>query len=333
MVSNVVVSSSKKNGKVRPIKNLLIGAMSHLRRQNSKATMNSNQIPKFVLGATEMVRLGQLTHHWEEIVGADLSSHIWPARFFKAKLTLVVRTHQWLNTLTFCKEAIKTNITKYLPGIEVVKIMGRVGEIPAISKLSLLNESVTWPDWKLEADIDLPMLTDEELLEGIQRCRKKLKARVKGLLQSGYFLCPKCSSNMVSEGNKNCAVCLYRKRISELSSVRKMISNEPWITYFDVNKIDKKLTSLEFDAMKSSLLEDSMMFIDQLAQQQPNPIDKELDAEMRVEMVRAIALVTGVTADKIDFDELDEKFILCDSWYKYLRIKKTIIKPQGDVTC
>lgn len=328
----MAVSNKKHRGKVRPIKSMLVSAMSSLRRQNSKASTNSNQADKFVLGASELVKLGQLIHHWKEIVGPEFSTKVWPERLFQSKLTLIVKNHQWLNTLTFCKAGILTNITNFLPNLKVVKIIGRVGTIPAVSKLKMIDDEVSWPDWQLEDDIDLPMLSDADLLETVQRCRKKLNARVKGLKESGLYMCPTCSGNMVSASNKSCAVCLYKKRIKELTTLRNTMSKEPWTTYTEAKKVDDKLTAIEFESMKSSLLIDAMQFVEQLGRQQSDLIEQknpELEAEMRTEMVRAIVLATGVTPDTIDFDDLDKKCILSDSWYKFLRIEK----DKGDATC
>jgi len=53
----VVVSDKKRRGKTRPIKSMLVSAMSSLRRQNNKAPSHSRQVSKLVLGAAEMVKL------------------------------------------------------------------------------------------------------------------------------------------------------------------------------------------------------------------------------------------------------------------------------------
>lgn len=313
----MITSKNITTGRAIPIKNMLVNAISVLKRRSSRHS-NSYQRQKFVPGANEIVNLGKLFYRWEEIVGAELYSKVWPERCFRKSITLVVKDHQWLNTLTFFKQLIIKKISDFFPELKVKKIIAKVGKMPDTSKFNIKQPTKDWPDWNNESDMHFPSEISEELSELMARCRKKLNARVKGLKESGYFICNKCSSNIVYKEGDVCAVCQFKDRLKQLYKIRNILTEEPWIHYSELRLDFHDLSVAEFESIKLLLLQDTMSYIEQMGNLLIDSYNKDLDAEMRSEMVRAVVLITGETPDKIDLNEMDNKLYMSDSWKIYL---------------
>ena len=305
---------------------MLVSAMSLLKRRSSNS--NSFQTDKFLPGAQEIVNLGKLFYRWEEIVGAELYNKVWPERCFRKTITLVVKDHQWLNTLTFFKKLILKNLSGIFPELDVKKIIAKVGKMPDTSKFNIKQPTNDWPDWNCESDMVFSNELSQELLEVMARCRKKLNARVKGLKQSGYFICNKCSSNIVYKDGDVCAICQFKDRQKELYKLRNILTDEPWTHFPDIKSDFINLSITEFESVKLLLLQDTMSYVDQLGDILTDTYSSDIDSEMRSEMVRGVVLITGETPDKIDLNEMNDNLYLSDKWKDYLSIKNSKEKIQ-----
>ena len=295
---------------------MLVSAMSVLKRRSNRFTSDSQ---KFIPGALEIVNLGKLLHNWKEIVGIELYDKVWPDRCFRKNITVVVRDHQWLATFSFFKHLVLKKINEVLPALGTKKIIAKVGKIPDAIHFKFDNTPKNWPDWQNESDLKISNVSPE-LSEIMSRCRKKLNARLKGLISSGYFICSNCNSNIVTFDGDVCAVCQFRDHQHELYKLRIHLSDEPWILYDEIKSEHANLNVEEFESVKLLLLQDTLIYIEQLGGLLTDFYDEKINAEMRSEMVRALVLTTGKMPHKIHLNKLPEEDYLFDTWCKYLAL-------------
>jgi hypothetical protein len=265
-----------------------------------------------------MLTLGQLTSAWTEIAGISLAAKTCPARLIRGKLYLTVSDSQWMQTLAFLKSKLIEKISEKFPQLKINEIVGRPGKIPeAVEKLV---KSKDWPDWKKVKDIDISADLDEETLEIIKRCRKKLIARLEGLKQKGLKLCSECKANMIESSNQDniCAICSFDRRRENLIGIRNIIFEMPWLRFDEVTEFDSSVKVYEFEAIKSELIESGIELVEELYLKVSQHYSSELMRRMRKEMVRVISLHTGHMPDQIDLDNLMPEQLLVKCWQEYL---------------
>ena len=308
-------SARGRIGAIKPAGYTLVKALTGLREKNRRATEDRN---KFILGAREMLVLGRLVNAWKDVVGLQLAHKTCPIRLIRGCLYLAVADSQWMQTLVFLKGAIIEKLNQLFPGVKIVEIIGRPGEIP--EGVEELLADADWPDWQQESAHLIPT-DDAELGELLERCQRKLDARLRGLRKKGFELCHKCEATVTDSPNGICAVCVFAGRENDRAQVRSLIKEMPWLTLEELHEFDPQLDSIELSAIKLELLEDNLAFIRELAMEQTGEFNEESFRQMKKEMVRAVMLYTGCMPDEVDLDQLHPEQIPDHDWLSYLSLE------------
>ncbi len=308
-------AGSKRIGVAKPVNHSLVKALSDMREASYRASEGKQRF----LTARELLVLGRLINAWKDVVGLQLAAKTCPVRLIKGKLYLTVADSQWMQTLVFLKATIIEKLNGFFPEMSISEVIGRPGKIPP--EVARLVKEAAWPDWRSEEVIPMADIKDSELAEQMKRCQQKLDARLKGLEDRGYRLCLLCRAAVTRSADGVCAMCVYKKREDKLLHTRVLISEMPWLTYDEICEFESELTLVEFEAIRSELLEDSLSLINELAADLALLFDEDSYARMKKEMVRAMMLFSGCMPDEVDFDHLHDLDLPDQQWLDFLKIK------------
>ena len=264
-----------------------------------------------------MLVLGRLVNAWKDIVGLQLAHKTCPTRLIRGCLYLAVSDSQWMQTLLFLKGAIIDKLNQLFPDMKINDIIGRPGEIPEAVEEMLA--AADWPDWQQETARLLPT-DDAELASMLERCQRKLDARLRGLRQRGFELCCRCEATVTDSPDGICAVCLFAAREQDRAEVRSLVREMPWLTLEELQEFDSRLDVIELSALQLELLENTLAYVRELAMEQTAEFNKESLRQMKKEMVRAVMLYTGCMPDEVDLDNLYPDQIPDSDWPSYLNL-------------
>lgn len=312
--------NQNKVGATAPVDFTLAKVLNNIRERNFQA---APERLRFTLTAREMMILGRLRSNWKDVVGIQMAHKTCPQRLIKGRLFLSVSDSQWLQTLVFIKPRILEKLQETFPELKINDIVGRPGEIP--SEFAELVKEAEWPEWQEIADIDLPEKLDNELVNSISRCRKKLSARIQGLKERGFQPCRVCQSGLTDSENQICAFCLSQQRKTELKPVVDLLYEMPWLDYEEILGFFSDLRSYEYEKIKADQIAASLELINDTALLFKEMFDKKLLVKIKKEMVRAIVLQTGCMPDQIDLYHLKPGQQLHESWSELL------IMSEGEV--
>ncbi|EKD81796.1 MAG: hypothetical protein ACD_39C01635G0001 [uncultured bacterium] len=307
-------SARGKIGAIKPVGFTLVKALSGLREKGRRATGDQS---RFLLGAREMMVLGKLINAWKDVVGLQLAHKTCPTRLIRGSLYLAVADSQWMQTLIFLKTPIIEKLNQLFPDIRIVDIIGRPGEIP--EAVEELLADADWPDWQQETARPLPA-DDAELGKLLERCQRKLDARLRGLRQKGFDLCHNCQATVTDSPTGICAVCVFAGREKDRAQARQLIKEMPWLTLEELHEYDPQLDTIELAAIRLELLENNLAFIREIAMEQVNEFNEENFRQMKKEMVRAVMLYTGCMPDEVDLDQLHPDQLPDPDWLSYLTL-------------
>jgi hypothetical protein len=309
-------TGNKRLGIAKPVNYSLVKALSGIREASYRASEGQQ---RFLLTARELLVLGKLINAWKDVVGLQLAAKTCPVRLIKNKLYLTVADSQWMQTLVFLKATIIEKLNELFPEMKISEVIGRPGKIPP--EVARLVKEADWPDWRCEEVLPMADIKDPELAEQLKRCQQKLDARLKGLEERGYTLCVLCRAAVTRSDNGVCAMCVYKRREDKLLHTRVLISEMPWLTYDEICEFENELTQVEFAAIRSDLLEDSMNLINELAADLALVFDEDSYVRMKKEMVRSMMLFSGCMPDEVDFDHLDTMDLPDQQWLDFLNIR------------
>ncbi|PKL43619.1 MAG: hypothetical protein CVV41_07520 [Candidatus Riflebacteria bacterium HGW-Riflebacteria-1] len=314
-------SARGRVGAIKPAGFTLVKVLSNMREQNRRATEDRS---RFVLGAREMMVLGRLVNAWKDVVGLQLAHKTCPTRLIRGCLYLAVADSQWMQTLVFLKARIIDKLNQLFPDMKITEVIGRPGEIP--EAVEELLADADWPDWKKEAAHAFPV-EDAELGKLLERCQRKLDARLRGLRQKGFDLCRNCEATVTDSPDRICAVCVFAGREQNRAQVRSLIKDMPWLTLDELHEFDSQLDSVELSALRLEMLEDSLGFIRELAMELAAEFNEESFRQMKKEMVRSVMLYTGCMPDEVDLDHLHPEQLPDSDWTAYLAMEA------GEIQC
>ncbi len=304
-----------KLGATKPAGFTLVKALRDMREKNRKACDDRNRC---FLGAREMMVLGRLINSWKDVVGLQLAHKTCPTRLIRGCLYLNVSDSQWMQTLLFLKGTIIEKLNLLFPDMKIHDIIGRPGKIS--EAVEELLADADWPDWQQESSHHLP--TDDAELAGLlERCQRKLDARLRGLRQRGFELCRNCEATVTDSPGGICAVCIFASRERNRAEVRALVKEMPWLTLEEVHEFETQLSAVEFSALKLELLEDTLAFVKELATDLRGEFNEVSHHQMRKEMVRAVMLYTGCMPDEVDLDQLHPEQIPDPEWSSYLNLE------------
>jgi|GEM_PF-724146 len=312
-----MIITKKKNGRrgIYPLKNLICQTISGIRQKNlqnrTRTSTNYSSLPPFASGSKEILFLGCLIYRWKVIVGPDLFRNTYPVRLIHGRLVILCSDSQWMHTLSFVKTQIMEKIRQMYPEMKIDAVQSKLGEIP---REIYIAPPLNFPDWTKEKEIPLPEIQNNELAQIIQRCRKKLSSRLKGLSERGYSLCPKCGASLLPSGQNLCSQCLFQAKQSDLICARNIINEMPWISYNEVRQTTPAISNLEIDSIKSGILGESISRVSMLYSRWLESRDPSIVGEIKFEMIRSIILKTGYSPETIDLQKKDFIILFEPEW-------------------
>lgn len=307
-------SNRGRIGLTKPASFTLVKSLANMREKSRKSCEDRN---RSFISAREMLCLGRLVNAWKDVVGLELAHKTCPNRLIKGCLYLNVSDSQWMQTLVFLKATIIEKLNRLFPDMKIREIIGRPGNIAkAVEKL--LSEA-EWPDWQKEPVHPLP--TDDSDLAGLlERCQRKLDARLRGLRQRGFELCRECGATVTDSPDGICAVCVFEAHARNRAEVRSLVREMPWLTHDELHEFDAQVSEIELSALRLELLEDTLAYIRELAMELTGEFNHETMRQMKREMVRAVMLYTGCMPDEVDLEDLSPEQVPDTDWSIYLTL-------------
>lgn len=317
---------------MKAIGSLLPDTLADLRRQAWEARYGQQGGRGFSMrvarmAGAEMLRLGRLRREWASIVGPDLARHTAPDRFFQGKLFVICHDSQWMQTFTFVRAQVLERVNQLCPGTEVKTAVTRLGRMPAASPVA---QAPNWPDWHRVNITGIPAIEHRELRDAIMRCKAKLQARREGLAMTGLAPCPKCGGVTVRTGTEECAVCRHNARVEERMRLRTLLDETPWLTLEEAREYIPSITNEEILAAKIDLLCEVRKTVETLGAQLRDTPDEAAVPRLRLEMIRAVILETGMRPDVMTPEAVDE--MLPPEWKELLDLPKAL-KSREESEC
>ena len=224
---------------------------------------------------------------WAEIIGNNNAKHCGPVKLERRILTLQVDSSVWSNQFLYYKSQFIRQINVFM-GTDYVKdikfVLGKDFKRNSIYKGS--NSEAT--DQKLP----VPPATEEEK-EGLQLQfsyikNDKVRNAVIGVEEKILGLeklynegkikkCPLCGAYLKNNKEKICYSCERKKREELEDLIRKKISREPWIKWYDLKKIIKCSES-EFNMVKNDI---EMYYFEKIRLKLANKEEEKLGVQLK----------------------------------------------------
>jgi len=223
---------------------------------------------------------------WAAIIGNNNAKHCGPVKLDRRILTLQVDSSVWSNQFLYYKSQFIRQINVFM-GTDYVKDIKFILGKEFKKNFTYTGSNSKKEDYKLQ----VPPATAEEK-EGLQLQfsyikNDKVRNAVIGVEEKILGLeklsnegkikkCPLCSAYLKDE-EKICYSC-ERKKSEELKDIiRKKISKEPWIRWYDLQKIIKCSES-EFNMIKNDI---EMYYFERIRLKLANTEEEKLGVQLK----------------------------------------------------
>ena len=185
---------------------------------------------------------------WTDIIGENNAKHCGPVKLERRILTLQVDSSVWSNQFLYYKNQFIQQINIFMGNDYVKDIKFTLGRGFKKSYVNLENKSSNTED-----KLKVPSLTEKEKsglkLKFSHIINEKIRDAIIGVEEKRMGMeklydegiikkCPVCG-NYLKNNEKICYIC-ERKRLQELEhKIWNQIHKEPWIKWYDLNKIIK----------------------------------------------------------------------------------------------
>lgn len=239
---------------------------------------------------------------WAEIIGNNNAKHCGPVKLERRILTLQVDSSVWSNQFLYYKSQFIRQINNFM-GTDYVKDIKFVLGKDFKRVLFKSNNNSKQADYKLP----VPPTTEEEK-EGLKLQysyikNDKVRNAVIGVEEKKLGLeklynegkikkCPVCGTYLKNK-EKICYNC-ERKKYKELEDIiRKKINKEPWIKWYDLQKIIP-CSEIEFNMIKNDI---KLYYFEKIRLKTANAEEKKLGVQLKAE--KPLALIKEQEFDNI----------------------------------
>ena len=209
--------------------------------------------------------------NWKKIVGDVIAEYSFPSFFSKGKLTIIVENNLIMSEMKMYRETILENVNEEFHGIAVSEIYMKSGKIYNNRDIYKDNEVAeeTAEITAEEKEKIERLFTDNEnneLAERIKNIALNSKINEKILLKKGYIECEKCGDLFLGEG-EICIKCRNELENEKMGKIKKLIEQNPLISYRETERKIEELTEGEFYKARDQLAEDLTLFVSELIEQ------------------------------------------------------------------
>ena len=209
--------------------------------------------------------------NWKKIVGDVIAEYSFPSFFSKGKLTIIVENNLIMSEMKMYRETILENVNEEFHGIAVSEIYMKSGKIYNNRDIYKDNEVAeeTAEITAEEKEKIERLFTDNEnneLAERIKNIALNSKINEKILLKKGYIECEKCGDLFLGEG-EICIKCRNELENEKMGKIKKLIEQNPLISYRETERKIQELTEGEFYKARDQLAEDLTLFVSELIEQ------------------------------------------------------------------
>ena len=209
--------------------------------------------------------------NWKKIVGDVIAEYSFPSFFSKGKLTVIVENNLIMSEMKMYRETILENVNEEFHGIAVSEIYMKSGKIYNNRDIYKDNEVAeeTAEITAEEKEKIERLFTDNEnneLAERIKNIALNSKINEKILLKKGYIECEKCGDLFLGEG-EICIKCRNELENEKMGKIKKLIEQNPLISYRETERKIEELTEGEFYKARDQLAEDLTLFVSELIEQ------------------------------------------------------------------
>ena len=239
---------------------------------------------------------------WAEIIGNNNAKHCGPVKLERRILTLQVDSSVWSNQFLYYKSQFIRQINIFM-GTDYVKDIKFVLGKDFKRVLFKSNNNSKQADYKLP----VPPTTEEEK-EGLKLQysyikNDKVRNAVIGVEEKKLGLeklynegkikkCPVCGTYLKNK-EKICYNC-ERKKYKELEDIIwKKINKEPWIKWYDLQKIIP-CSEIEFNMIKNDI---KLYYFEKIRLKTANAEEKKLGVQLKAE--KPLALIKEQEFDNI----------------------------------
>ncbi len=209
--------------------------------------------------------------NWKKIVGDVIAEYSFPSFFSKGKLSIIVENNLIMSEMKMYRETILENVNEEFHGIAVSEIYMKSGKIYNNRDIYKDNEVAeeTAEITAEEKEKIERLFTDNEnneLAERIKNIALNSKINEKILLKKGYIECEKCGDLFLGEG-EICIKCRNELENEKMGKIKKLIEQNPLISYRETERKIEELTEGEFYKARDQLAEDLTLFVSELIEQ------------------------------------------------------------------
>ena len=182
---------------------------------------------------------------WPKIVGKNNAKHCGPAKLERRILTLQVDSSVWSNQFLYFKNQFIEKINFFM-GIDYIKDIKFVlskefkNKIHYHEKKEKESNKIIIPEISEQEKkallVKFSYIKNEKVRTAVIKAEEK-RFGLKKLYEEGKIKkCPVCGQYL-KNGELSCYLCEKEKQEKKEDNIRKKIKKEPWIQWYDINKI------------------------------------------------------------------------------------------------
>ena len=182
---------------------------------------------------------------WPEIVGKNNAKHCGPVKLERRILTLQVDSSVWSNQFLYFKNQFIEKINFFM-GVDYVKdikfVLGREfkNKIHCQVKTEKESNKISIPSLtekeKEALSVKFSYIKNEKVRDAVIKAEEKRFGLEKLYEEGKIRKCPVCGQYL-KNGESSCYLCEKEKQEKKEGSIRKKIKKEPWIQWYDINKV------------------------------------------------------------------------------------------------
>lgn len=217
-----------------------------------------------------------IRQNWKKIVGEVIAEYSFPSFFSKEKLTIIVGNNLISNEMKIYKETILENINEELNGNHVKEIYIKSGQIYDNKNIfyeddnEIENIQITEEERnKIDVVFSKSETENEEIQEISERIKKiaiNSKVNEKILLKKGYKECERCGDLFLGT-SLICIKCQNELENEKMQKIKKIIEENPVISYREISQKLEKVTEQEFYKARDQLAEDLTLVVSELIEE------------------------------------------------------------------
>ena len=239
---------------------------------------------------------------WAEIIGNNNAKHCGPLKLERRILTLQVDSSVWSNQFLYYKSQFIRQINVFM-GTDYVKdikfVLGKDfkrGSANSGSNLKTVGQKIPVPpateEEKAGLQLQFSYIKNDKVRNAVIGVEEKILGLEKLFNEGKIKKCPLCGVYLKNK-EKVCYNCEIKKREELEDVIRKKIRKEPWIKWYDLQKIIKCSES-EFNMLKKDI---EMYYFEKIRLKTADAEEEKLGVQLKAG--KPLALIKEKELDNI----------------------------------